>query len=51
MVYQSPRNVFQAYFAYADYPVAAGEVDAGLVTLKQTEELFPCLLAPKVVGR
>ena len=32
------------FIAYADYPVDAGEVVAGLVTLKQAKELSPCLL-------
>ena len=43
--------VFQTYFAYANYPVDAGEVDAGLMTPKQTEELSPCLFVSKVFER
>ena len=32
------------FLAYADYPVDAGEVVDGFVTLKLAEELSPCLL-------
>ena len=35
------------YFAYADYPVDVGEVVVGLVTLKQTGEVFPRLLVSR----
>ena len=38
MVSQFRRNVFPTYFNYADYPVDAGEIVAGLVILKQAKE-------------